>query len=348
MQHRYRTTTWLAHAARRIRTSRRSKPALLGKGKLNKRKLGHSGIEVAPFAFGGNVLGWTADEATSFSLLDAFSSSGFDLIDTADVYVNWVPGFNGGESETILGKWFARSGKRAKVVLAAKVGMEMGPSRKGLSKQYIIEAVEASLRRLNTDYIDLYQSHVDDVDTPLEETLEAYAQLIRQGKVRAIGASNHTAARLEESLQVSASAGLPSYQSLQPQYNLCDRAGFECDVQGICVKHGLGVLTYFSLANGFLTGKYRTDADLGSNARSAAVKPYLNPRGMAILAALDEVGQSLRVTPAQIALAWLSARPAVTAPIASATSLAQLDDLMAAAHLSLPAEAIATLDAASA
>jgi aryl-alcohol dehydrogenase-like predicted oxidoreductase len=256
--------------------------------------LGHSGIEVAPFAFGGNVLGGTADEATS------------------------------------------------------KVGISMGPSRKRLSKQYIIEAVEASLRRLNTDYIDLYQSHVDDADTPLEETLEAYAQLIRQGKVRAIGASNHTAARLEESLRVSATAGLPSYQSLPPQYNLYDRAGFERDVQGICVKHGLGVLTYFSLANGFLTGKYRTYADLGSSARSAAVKPYLNLRGMAILAALDEVGQRLRVTPAQIALAWLSTRPAVTAPIASATSLAQLDDLMAAAHLSLPAEAIATLDAASA
>jgi aryl-alcohol dehydrogenase-like predicted oxidoreductase len=318
------------------------------KGKLNKRKLGHSGIEVAPFAFGGNVLGWTADEATSFSLLDAFSSSGFNLIDTADVYVNWLPGFKGGESETILGKWFARSGKRAQVVLATKVGMEMGPGRKGLSKQYITEAVEASLRRLNTDYIDLYQSHLDDADTPIEETLEVYAQLIKQGKVRAIGASNHTAARLEENLEVSSRVGLPSYQSLQPHYNLYDRAEFESAAQDVCVKHGLGVLTYFSLANGFLTGKYRSSAHLGSSARSDAVKPYLTPRGMGILAALDQVGQSLGKTPAQIALAWLIAQPAVTAPIASATSLAQLDELMAAAHLKLPSEAIETLNAASA
>ena len=200
---------------------------------MDKRKLGHSGIEVAPFAFGGNVLGWTADEATSFSLLDAFSSSGFNLIDTADIYVNWLPGFKGGESETIIGKWLARSGKRSKVVLATKVGMKMGPGRTGLSKRYIIEAVEASLRRLNTEYVDLYQSHRDDADTPFEETLEAYAQLIKQGKVRAIGASNYAAERLEESLQVSASTGLPSYQTMQPRYNLYDRVEFESAARAV-------------------------------------------------------------------------------------------------------------------
>jgi aryl-alcohol dehydrogenase-like predicted oxidoreductase len=315
--------------------------------KLNKRKLGHSGIEVAPFAFGGNVLGWTADEATSFSLLDAFSSSGFNLIDTADIYVNWLPGFKGGESETIIGKWLARSGKRAKVVLATKVGMEMSPGRTGLSKRYIIEAVEESLRRLNTDYIDLYQSHRDDAETPLEETLEAYAQLIKQGKVRAIGASNYTAERLEDSLQVSVSTGLPSYQCLQPHYNLYDRAGFERTAQAVCEKNGLGVLTYFSLANGFLTGKYRSSLDLGTGARSDAVKPYMNARGMNILAALDDVSSLLDTTPAQVALAWLIAQPTVTAPIASATSLAQLDELMVAAHLTLPPAAIETLNRAS-
>jgi aryl-alcohol dehydrogenase-like predicted oxidoreductase len=314
---------------------------------LDQRKLGHSGIEVAPFALGGNVFGWTADEATSFSILDAFTSSGFKLIDTADVYANWIPGLKGGESETILGKWLARSGKRDKIVLATKVGMEMAPGRKGLSKQYITEAVEASLRRLNTDYIDLYQSHQDDAGTPLEETLDTYDHLIKQGKVRAIGASNYTAARLEESLRVSSSKGLPAYQTLQPHYNLYDRAEFEGTARGVCEKYGIGVLSYFSLANGFLTGKYRTSGDLGTNARSDAVKPYMNPRGMRILAALDEVGKGLDKTPAQIALAWLIAQPTVAAPIASATSLAQLDDLMAAAHVSLPSEAVAMLNKAS-
>jgi aryl-alcohol dehydrogenase-like predicted oxidoreductase len=314
---------------------------------LDQRKLGHSGIKVAPFAFGGNVFGWTADEAMSFSILDAFSSSGFNLIDTADIYSNWVPGLKGGESETILGKWLARSGKREKIVIATKVGMEMAPGRKGLSKQYITEAVEASLRRLNTDYIDLYQSHQDDAETPIEETLEAYAQLITQGKVRAIGASNFTPARLEESLQVGSSKGLPAYQTFQPQYNLYDRAEFESAARGVCKTHNLGVLSYFSLANGFLTGKYRTSEDLGTSARSNAVRSYMNPRGMRILAALDEVALGLGKTPAQIALAWLIAQPTIAAPIASATSLAQLDDLMAAAHLSLPSEAIVMLNKAS-
>ncbi|WP_408309792.1 MULTISPECIES: aldo/keto reductase [Paraburkholderia] len=315
--------------------------------KLDQRKLGHTGISVAPFALGGNVFGWTADEATSFSILDAFSSSGFNLIDTADVYANWIPGLKGGESETILGKWLARSGKRDKIVLATKVGMEMGSGQKGLSKQYITEAVEASLRRLNTDYIDLYQSHEDDAGTPLEETLDTYDRLIKQGKVRAIGASNYTATRLEESRQVSSSKELPAYQTLQPHYNLYDRAEFESAARGVCEKYNIGVLSYFSLANGFLTGKYRTSGDLGNSARSDAVKPYMNARGMRILAALDEVGRSLGKTPAQIALAWLIAQPTVAAPIASATSLDQLDDLMAAAHVQLPSEAIAMLNKAS-
>ncbi|SDR61404.1 aldo/keto reductase [Paraburkholderia tuberum] len=314
---------------------------------MDQRKLGHTGISVAPFALGGNVFGWTADEATSFSILDAFSSSGFNLIDTADVYANWIPGLKGGESETILGKWLARSGKRDKIVLATKVGMEMGPGQKGLSKQYITEAVEASLRRLNTDYIDLYQSHEDDPGTPLEETLDTYDRLIKQGKVRAIGASNYTATRLEESLQVSSSKGLPAYQTLQPHYNLYDRAEFESAARGVCEKYNIGVLSYFSLANGFLTGKYRTAGDLANSARSDAVKPYMNPRGMRILAALDEVGQGLGKTPAQIALAWLIAQPTVAAPIASATSLNQLNDLMAAAQIPLPSEAIAMLNKAS-
>ncbi len=314
---------------------------------MDQRKLGHSGIEVAPFALGGNVFGWTADEATSFSILDAFSSSGFNLIDTADIYTNWVPGLKGGESEALIGKWLTRSGKREKIVLATKVGMEMAPGRKGLSKQYITEAVEASLRRLNTDYIDLYQSHQDDPETPIEETLETYDHLIKQGKVRVIGASNYTAERLEKSLQISSSKGMPAYQTLQPHYNLCDRAEFEGAARGVCEKHNIGVLSYFSLANGFLTGKYRTPEHLLNRARADAVKTYMNPRGMRILAALDEVGLELGKTPVQIALAWLMAQPTVAAPIASATSLAQLDELMAATQLRLPSEAVAMLNKAS-
>jgi aryl-alcohol dehydrogenase-like predicted oxidoreductase len=318
-----------------------------GERQLDQRKLGHSGIDVAPFALGGNVFGWTADEATSFSLLDAFTSSGFNLIDTADIYANWAPGLQGGESESILGKWFARGGKRSQVVLATKVGMEMGPDRKGLSRRYILDAVDVSLRRLQTDYIDLYQSHQDDADTPFDETLEAYAQLIKQGKVRVIGASNYSAERLKASLKVSAETGLPAYQTLQPHYNLYDRAGFEGGAKRVCEQYGCGVLTYFSLANGFLTGKYRDATRLGNGARADAVRPYLNPRGMRILGALDAVSEGLGKKPAQIALAWLMAQPTVVAPIASATSLVQLDELMASASLRLPAEAMRMLDSAS-
>ena len=312
------------------------------------RKLGNSGLEVGPLAFGGNVFGWTIDEQTSFTLLDAFVAEGFNLIDTADVYSRWKPGNQGGESETILGKWLKRGGNRGKVVVATKVGMEMGPSEKGLSKTYIVQAVERSLQRLQTDTIDLYQSHVDDPETPLEETLEAYAGLIKQGKVRAIGASNYSAERLATALQVSKDHGYPSYQCLQPHYNLCERAGFEEALEPLCLQAGIGVIPYFSLASGFLTGKYRSEQDLAKSARGKSVKKYLNERGFRILAALDEVAGHHGSTPARVALAWLMARPAVTAPIASATSLEQLTDLIEATRLELDGPAIATLNRASA
>ena len=256
---------------------------------MKKRKLGNSKLEVAPLAFGGNVFGWTVDEQTSFTLLDAFVAAGFNLIDTADVYSYWAPGNRGGESETIIGKWLKRSGKRGKVVIATKVGKEMGPNSKGLSKSYILRAVEDSLRRLQTDYIDLYQSHADDPETPLEETLEAYAQLIRQGKVRAIGASNYSATRLAQALQISDQYGFPRYESLQPLFNLYDRTDYEGELEPLCRERGLGVISYFSLASGFLTGKYRSQDDLAHSARGDMVKKYLNPRGIRILEALDRV-----------------------------------------------------------
>jgi aryl-alcohol dehydrogenase-like predicted oxidoreductase len=314
---------------------------------MKRRKLGQSGLEVSPLCFGGNVFGWTVDEATSFELLDAFIASGCNFIDTADVYSKWVPGHSGGESETIVGKWLKRSGKRAQVIVATKVGMEMGPARKGLSKKYILQSVEDSLRRLQTDYIDLYQSHTDDPDAPLDETLETYQSLIKQGKVKAIGASNYSAQRLSQALDTSRQHGYPAYQSLQPLYNLCERAGFEQELEGLCLQQGVGVIGYFSLASGFLTGKYRSTADLGKSPRGQGVKKYLNERGFGILAALDEVAAQYSATPAQIALAWLIARPSVTAPIASATSLKQLKELTAAVDLELDRDSIARLDRAS-
>jgi len=313
------------------------------------RPLGRSGLHVAPLAFGGNVFGWSADQATSFSLLDAFVDAGFNLVDTADVYSIWVKGHAGGESETVLGQWLKKSGKRDAVVIATKVGMDMGSGGKGLSKQHIIQSIDASLKRLRTDHVDLYQSHTDDAEIAFEETLEAYARLIEVGKVRAIGASTHTADRLEAALQVSARDGLPRYESLQPHYNLVDRAKFEADLEAVCVKHGLGVINYYGLASGFLSGKYRSEADLGkSAARGGGVKKYLTPQGLAILDALDAVAARLNSKPATVALAWLIARPSITAPIASATSPAQLKDLLAAASLTLDADAIALLDRASA
>jgi aryl-alcohol dehydrogenase-like predicted oxidoreductase len=315
---------------------------------MQKRQLGNSGLEVSALVLGGNVFGWTADEATSFKLLDAFVAAGGNCIDTADTYSRWVPGHQGGESETVIGKWMKQRGNRAKVLIATKVGMEMGPDKKGLSKAYILREVEDSLTRLQTDYIDLYQSHRDDPDTPVQETLEAFAQLRKQGKVRAIGASNFGADRLTESLRVSRQRDLPAYQSLQPHYNLCERADYEQQLEPVCREAGLGVIPYFSLAAGFLTGKYRSEADLAKSPRGQGIKKYLNERGLRILAALDQVAKQTSSTPTAVALAWLLARPSITSPIASATSLAQLDMLIAGCQLKLDAAAVALLDRASA
>ncbi|MDR3617808.1 MAG: aldo/keto reductase [Paludisphaera borealis] len=315
---------------------------------MKTRKIGGSGLEVAPLAFGGNVFGWTIDEARSFKLLDAFVAAGFNLVDTADMYSRWAPGNHGGESETIIGKWFKQTGKRDKVVLATKVGMEMGPDKKGLSKPYIFKAVEDSLKRLQTDRIDLYQSHKDDPDTPVEETLEAFGELIKQGKVRAIGASNYSAARLAESLKFSKAEGLPAYQCLQPQYNLMERAGYEHDLEPLCDRENIGVIPYYSLASGFLSGKYRTEDDLKKSARGQGVKKYLDARGFRVLDALEAVAAETASNPARVAIAWLIARPSVTAPIASATSIEQLDDLIEATRLELDDAAIKRLNEASA
>jgi aryl-alcohol dehydrogenase-like predicted oxidoreductase len=313
-----------------------------------KRELGRSGLQVSPLCLGGNVFGWTADEATSFTLLDAWVDAGMNFIDTADVYSRWAPGHSGGESETVIGNWLKTSGKRDKIVLATKVGKDMGDGKVGLAPAYIRSAVEASLKRLQTDVIDLYQSHDDDPNVPLADTLGAYADLIKAGKVRAIGASNFTAARLSESLAVSAAHQLPRYECLQPLYNLVERPAFEAELEPVCVQHGIGVINFFGLARGFLTGKYRSEADLAKSPRGQGVKQYLNPHGLRVLDALDAVAQRLNATPAQVALAWQIARPSVTAPIASATSLAQLADLVAATHLALDADAIGTLNKASA
>ena len=315
---------------------------------MRKRRLGNSGLEIAPLAFGGNVFGWTADERTSFKLLDAFVAAGFNLIDTADVYSRFAPGNRGGESETIIGKWLKQGGRRDKVIIATKVGLEMAPDRKGLSKAYIMRAAEDSLKRMQTDYIDLYQSHRDDPDTPLNETLQAYAQLMEQGKVRAIGASNYSANRLSYALALSRRHEFPRYECLQTEYNLYDRAEYEETLEAVCIENGLGVLTYFSLASGFLTGKYRSAGDVANRARGDLVKKYLNQRGLRILDALDHVAKRLRATPSRVALAWLMARPTVTAPIASATNLTQLKELIAATKLRLDETSMGLLSQASA
>jgi aryl-alcohol dehydrogenase-like predicted oxidoreductase len=313
------------------------------------RPLGNSGIFVAPLAFGGNVFGWTIDPPTSFQLLDAFAAAGLNLIDTADVYARWAPGNQGGESETIIGNWLKRSpANRDRVIIATKCGMEMGPNQKGLSRNYILQAAEASLRRLQTDRIDLYQAHQDDPNTPLEETLDAFGQLIKQGKVRAIGASNYTAPRLAEALRVSRDRHLPRYETLQPHDNLAHRQEFEADLEPLCLREKIGVIPYFSLASGFLTGKYRSEADLANRPRAGGVKKYLNDRGLGILRALDEVSKRHNSTPARVALAWLIARPGITAPIASATSIEQLHDLVEATRLQLDPESINLLNQASA
>ena len=314
---------------------------------MEKRRLGQSSLEVAPITFGCNVFGWTADEKMSFALLDAWVDAGFNFLDTADVYSRWHTGNSGGESETIIGKWLKARGNRDKIVLATKLGIEMGPGKKGLSRAYMQTAVEDSLRRLQTDYIDLYQSHRDDPETPIEETLSGYADLIKAGKVREIGASNFSADRLAESLKVSAAKGLPRYQSLQPQYNLMERAGFEGPLEDLCLAEKVGVIGYYSLASGFLTGKYRSKADIEGRARGPGVAKYLTDFGLGVIKALDEVAARYEAKPGQIALAWLIARPSVTAPIASATNLEQVAELVEAAEIELDADSIAMIDTAS-
>jgi aryl-alcohol dehydrogenase-like predicted oxidoreductase len=313
---------------------------------METRKLGS--LDIAPLVFGGNVFGWTVDEKGSFALLDAFVDAGFNCVDTADVYSKWKPGNKGGEGETIIGKWFKASGKRSKVVLATKCGMEMAPDKKGLSKSYIMRAVEESLKRLQTDVIDLYQSHRDDPETPLEETMEAHAALVKAGKVRVVGASNYSAARLEASLAASKKADVPRYETLQPHYNLCDRTEFEGALQDLCVAEKIGVIPYYSLASGFLTGKYRSEADLGQKARAGGVKKYVNARGFGILKALDGVAAQHGATPAQVALAWLLAQPAIAAPIASATTTAQLAEILKSPAVKLTKDDLAALNKASA
>ena len=314
---------------------------------MEKRQLGQSSLHVYPITFGGNVFGWTADQAMSFKLLDGFVGAGFNFIDSADVYSRWHPGNTGGESETIIGEWLKARGGRDRVIIATKLGIEMAPGRKGLSRKYMTQAVEDSLRRLQTDYIDLYQSHRDDPETPIEETLSAYGDLIKQGKVREIGASNFTAERLGESLAISTAKGLPRYQSLQPLYSLVERQEFEGLLEELCLREKVGVIGYYSLASGFLTGKYRSRADMEGRARGARVEKYLNDYGFGVVAALDEVAKGYNAKPVQIALAWLMARPSVTAPIASATNLDQLAELLKSAEIQLDAAAIQQLDAAS-
>jgi aryl-alcohol dehydrogenase-like predicted oxidoreductase len=315
---------------------------------MNRRPIGRSGLSVAPLAFGGNVFGWTVDEPRAFRLLDAFVEAGFHLIDTADEYSTWVPGHQGGESETILGRWLRASGRREDVVIATKVGMEMPSGGKGLSREHIEESIAGSLARLQTDHIDLYQSHEDDPETPLEETLETYAGLLAEGKVRAIGASNFTAERLTEALEVSRTHGWPRYESLQPRYNLLDRDDYEGELERVCRSAGLGVLTYSSLAAGFLSGKYRSKSDIGKSQRGPWLEGRFTDRGRRVLAALDAVSERLGVAPSTVAIAWIVERPTVTAAIASATSREQLGELMAGATLQLDAASRKLLDDASA
>ncbi len=315
---------------------------------MQKRRLGHSDLEIAPIVFGGNVFGWTVDQTSANKLLDEFVDLGFNSIDTADTYSRWIPGNSGGESETIIGNWLKTSGKRNRVLIFTKLGAEMGPGKKGLSRKYIKAEIEESLNRLKIDTIDLYQSHRDDTETPMLETLETYAELIKEGKVRAIGASNFSAARLKEANQIARKNALPRYEVLQPKYNLYDRPEYEAELEQTCLKEEIGVIPYYGLANGFLTGKYRGPADFGKSTRGSRMGAYLNERGRRILAALDEVSAAHKVKPAAVPLAWLMARPSITAPIASATSVDQLADFASAAGLKLSRDDIEGLNAASA
>ena len=308
---------------------------------MQKRQLGRSGIDIAPLVFGGNVFGWTADEARSFELLDRFVERGFNAIDTADVYSSWAPGLSGGESEAVLGKWLAQRGRRDDIVLMSKVGM--WEPRKGLTATNIEAAIDDSLKRLRTDYLDVYFAHIDDQEMPLEETLGAFGKLVEAGKVRALGASNYSAERWREALTVSSELGLPRYEVMQPLYNLYDRTDFEAGLGSVAQEHEVGVVSYFSLASGFLTGKYQSVDDLEGSARADFLKGYFDERGQRLLDTLLKVAEEVSATPAQVALAWLMQRPNVTAPIASATSLAQLDELLQAASLTLPDKAVEEL-----
>ena len=314
---------------------------------MEKRQLGQSTLHVTPITFGGNVFGWTANEQASFALLDHFVGAGFNFIDTADVYSRWHPGNTGGESEVIIGNWLKARGGRDKVIIATKLCGDMGPGKKGLSRKYMMRAVEDSLQRLQPASIDLYQSHRDDPETPIEETLSAYAELIKAGKVREIGASNFSADRLAESLKISTDKHLPRYQSLQPHYSLVERQEFEGPLEDLCLREKIGTIGYYSLASGFLTGKYHSAADTQGRARGSRVEKYLNDYGFGVIAALDAVARRYNAKPVQIALAWLIARPSVTAPIASATNVDQLAEVLKAADIQLDTAAIQQIDAAS-
>lgn len=316
---------------------------------MQKRALGRTGLSIAPIVFGGNVFGWTADEKTSFELLDRFFDAGFNTIDTADVYSAWVDGHEGGESEKVIGKWLKQGkGRREDAVIVTKVGFDNNGRKTGLSAKWIAEAVEGSLKRLGTDYIDLYLAHKPDADTPIGETLEAFARLKDQGKVRAIGCSNYEADELQASLEAAERSGLPRFDVLQPEYNLYTRERFEGPLRDLCMAEEIGVISYYALAAGFLTGKYRSKADTEGSARSYRVGDYLDTRGLAILGALDQVAAETGTSPATIAIAWVAAKSGITAPIASATSLRQLESLIAAGNLDLTQAQITRLDEAGA
>lgn len=314
---------------------------------MEKRQLGNTDLQVYPITFGGNVFGWTLNEKQSVEILNGFTEAGFNFIDTADVYSRWAPGNSGGESEKIIGNWMKEKKNRQDIILTTKVGSDMGDGKKGLKKEYIFKAVEDSLKRLKTDYLDLYQTHFDDVSTPVQEALEAYDELVKQGKIRWIGASNMSVERLKESLAVSTKNNLPSYQTFQPHYNLYARQEYENEIEPICLEHNLGVITYYSLESGFLTGKYRSKEDLGKSPRGGGMEKYFNERGFKILDALDTVAKQYNTTQAAVALSWLIQRPSVTAPIVSATSLSQLDSIIKAPELNLDTNAIQLLTSAS-
>lgn len=315
---------------------------------MEKRELGNSGLQVSPLCFGGNVFGWTVDEKQSFTLLDAFIDAGFNFIDTADTYSWWVPGNTGGESETIIGKWMAERKNRDQIILSTKTGSQNNERPVNVSKEFIISSIEGSLRRLKTDYIDLYQTHFDDENTPVEETLAAYDQLVKEGKVRVIGTSNMSPERIRESLKVSETEGFPKYQTLQPLYNLMERESYEKELMGIVEANNMGVLSYYSLASGFLTGKYRSKDDLKKSQRGGAVKKYLDKKGIRVLEALDTISEKHHTTQAAISLAWLMASPTITSPIVSATSLKQMESIIKAPQLKLDREDMDLLNEVSA